>query len=110
MKVFKFGGASLKNADGIRNVASIILSHSAPNLLVVVSAMGKTTDLLERIVYLSALKQESAQTISQLKKYHQDIIEILFTDITNVAAAVHEVFLTIEKELTKQSDPDEIYD
>lgn len=110
MKVFKFGGASLKNADGIRNVASIILSHPLRDLLVVVSAMGKTTDLLERIVYLSALKQDSGQTITQLKKYHQDIIEELFNDSTVVTAAVHEIFVTIENELTRQTDQDETYD
>lgn len=110
MKVFKFGGASLKNADGVRNVASIILSQLPLDLLVVVSAMGKTTDLLERMVYLSALKQDSGQTITQLKKYHQDIIEDLFTDSTVVTTAVHEIFVTIETELTKQTDQDETYD
>ncbi len=110
MKVFKFGGASLKNADAIRNVASIILSQPAENLLVVVSAMGKTTDLLERIVYLSALKQEFVQTLSQLKKYHLDIIEILFPSPGDVAETLQEIFLRIERELIKQTDPDEIYD
>lgn len=110
MKVFKFGGASLKSADGIRNVASIILSQPAQNLLVVVSAMGKTTDLLERIVYLSALKQEFEQTISQLKKYHRDIIDLLFTDTTSIANAVDKIFITVEQELTKPADADKIYD
>ena len=50
MKVFKFGGASLRDSKGVKNVASIIASEASKNLLVVVSAMGKTTDMLERIL------------------------------------------------------------
>ncbi len=50
MKVFKFGGASLKTAAGIRNVASIIRQAAPANLLVVVSAIGKTTDALEKFM------------------------------------------------------------
>ena len=53
MKVFKFGGASLKNAAAIRNIVSIIKSQGKENLVVVVSAMGKTTDALEKIIALS---------------------------------------------------------
>ena len=45
MKVFKFGGASVKDADGVKNTASIICKEQDP-LVVVVSAMGKTTDSL----------------------------------------------------------------
>ena len=70
MKVFKFGGASLKTAAGIRNVASIIQSQHANNLLVVVSAMGKTTDMLERVMNLSTSHKEFEQTLSSLRNYH----------------------------------------
>ena len=50
MKVFKFGGASLKNAAAIRNMAGIVKSFTSNPLLVVVSAMGKTTNALESIL------------------------------------------------------------
>ncbi|MCL1821370.1 MAG: aspartate kinase, partial [Prolixibacteraceae bacterium] len=50
MKVFKFGGASVKDAAGVRNVASILKDYSDENIVAVVSAMGKTTNLLETLV------------------------------------------------------------
>ncbi len=61
IKVFKFGGASLKDATGVKNVASIIGSQPAQNLLVVVSAMGKTTNMLEGIITFSG--QEKTITL-----------------------------------------------
>ena len=51
MKVFKFGGASVNSADAVRNMAHIVQSHlESEPLVVVVSAMGKTTNLLEKLV------------------------------------------------------------
>lgn len=63
-KVFKFGGASVKDAAGVRNLEQIVRLNSAPDgLMVVVSAMGKTTNALERVVdYLDAGKEEMALT------------------------------------------------
>ena len=52
MKVFKFGGASVKNSDSIRNIVEIIKSHGANELIVVVSAMDKTTNALENVLEL----------------------------------------------------------
>ena len=110
MKVFKFGGASLKNAKGIENVASIILSQPTNNLLVVVSAIGKTTDLLERILTLSGTKQEFSQTLTSLKKYHYEIIDALFQDPSIVLQEVNKIFDGLENELAMEVDPDQIYD
>ncbi len=64
MKVYKFGGASVKNAEGVRNVEKIIrMNHTDDGLMVVVSAMGKTTNALERVVeLLDAGKEEAALT------------------------------------------------
>ena len=51
MKVFKFGGASVNSADAVRNMAQIVQTHlESDPLVVVVSAMGKTTNLLEKLV------------------------------------------------------------
>ena len=50
MKVFKFGGASVKNSESIRNILNIISSYNTNNLIVVVSAMDKTTNALEEVV------------------------------------------------------------
>ena len=50
MRVFKFGGASVSTAERIRNVGEIIKNYSNEKLLIVVSAMGKTTNALEKVV------------------------------------------------------------
>ncbi|HEX6889832.1 MAG TPA: aspartate kinase [Chryseolinea sp.] len=110
MKVFKFGGASLKTAAGIRNVASIIKSQKANNLLVIVSAMGKTTDLLERVMNLSTSHQEFEQTLSSLKNYHYEVIDQLFKDHTAVTKEVNAIFSDLENQLTKDDDFDQVYD
>ena len=62
MKVYKFGGASVKDAAGVRNLKEIV-SHAGDDLMVVVSAMGKTTNALERLV--AALSQKDETTADQ---------------------------------------------
>lgn len=64
MKVFKFGGASVKDASGVQNLERIVrMNSTSDGLMVVVSAMGKTTNALERVVdYLEAGKEEMALT------------------------------------------------
>lgn len=109
MKVFKFGGASLKTPERIRHVASIIQSLAGNNLLVVVSAMGKTTDLLETLVTPAASAQAVNTALAALKKYHYDIIEALFQDTTGVYAAVNAIVADIEKEIAL-GDGDQRYD
>ena len=62
MRVYKFGGASVKDANGVRNLREIV-AQAGDDLLVVVSAMGKTTNALERVV--AALSQGDEQTAEQ---------------------------------------------
>lgn len=81
MKVFKFGGASVKDAGAVMNVADILGLHAGEDLVVVVSAMGKTTNALEGI--LNAWHDKAAgldEKISELSGYHLDIIRNLFPD------------------------------
>ena len=80
MQIFKFGGASAKDADGIRNITKIIKEYgSSQNLLVVVSAMGKTTNALEDLTKAFFNRQDNTHDIfEQIKKYHFDIINQLF--------------------------------
>ena len=51
MKVFKFGGASVKDAAAVRNVADIVRLYAGEKIVVVVSAMGKTTNALEKLTH-----------------------------------------------------------
>lgn len=81
MKVYKFGGASVKNAEGVKNIANIIASRTDEELLVVVSAMGKTTNALEELLQLSLDHQSYQQQINSLYQYHLGIVKDLFEDI-----------------------------
>lgn len=82
MKVFKFGGASVKDAESVKNVARILNMYGGEPLLVVVSAMGKTTNLLEKLVDAYFASQEDAvhDVLIQLKNNHESIINELFDD------------------------------
>lgn len=74
MQVFKFGGASINSANAIRNMANIVRQHYGQPLVVVVSAMGKTTNLLERLVpSVFASEQERLTLLEQCRTYHTDI-------------------------------------
>jgi aspartate kinase len=82
MKVFKFGGASVKNSEAVKNVAKILALFEKQKLIVVVSAMGKTTNKLEDL--LEALKNNDKKSyfhlISDLKDFHYEILGELFTE------------------------------
>ncbi|RMG70072.1 MAG: aspartate kinase, partial [Bacteroidetes bacterium] len=75
----KFGGASVKDAGGIRNVADIIRRHTDQPLLVVVSAMDKTTNHLERLAYLARDGQETEAwaEFERIQRFHHHQIEAL---------------------------------
>jgi aspartate kinase len=110
MKVFKFGGASLKDTNGIRNVAEIIQSHVTGKLLVVVSAMGKTTDKLERLLDLAWSKQDYHDVLNNVARYHRDIVDTLFEDPTIIHQKLDDYFAELEKELLSNQPFDQLYD
>ncbi|MEO0310559.1 MAG: hypothetical protein RIQ89_216 [Bacteroidota bacterium] len=78
IKVFKFGGASVKNADAIKNVATIIGMHREQPLIIIVSAMGKTTNALEEVV--TALLDNPLllqEKLAVIKQFHLTIAQDL---------------------------------
>ena len=78
MIVFKFGGASVKDSKGVRNLLKIVKSYS-DNLIVVVSALGKSTNALEKILDLSYTNSEECKhQLDALKEYHLGILLELF--------------------------------
>lgn len=87
MRVFKFGGASVKDAEGVKNLMSVLKKKGHAETLVIVSAMGKTTNALELVVknYFDN-KKELQSAIQDVKKYHNEIILDLFENER------HEVF------------------
>lgn len=79
MRIFKFGGASVKDADGVRNVVEVLKTVGYENTFVVISAMGKTTNAMEEVVnaYFSN-KNELDDKIQVVAEYHKSIINNLF--------------------------------
>ena len=86
MKVFKFGGASVKEAAGVRNLAEIIKNQGEGNAVVIVSAMGKTTNALEEVVKLYADRRlaEARDRWQSVQHYHETIIHQLTGDFSAV--------------------------
>ena len=82
MFVFKFGGASVKSAEAVRNIVEILQRYKEDKIVVVISAMGKTTNALERIIDLFSRKKEEElkKEVEQLKQYHLGIVNGLFED------------------------------
>ena len=84
MKVYKFGGASVRNAEGVKNLAHIV--EGEPNLFIIVSAMGKTTNALERVFghMQNGRKEEANEEIKQIQAYHAEIIDELWGEHTDI--------------------------
>ena len=107
MKVFKFGGASVKDADSVRNVANVLNHFPGEEILIVVSAMGKTTNALEKVVQLFFNGKEGAlELLQEIKEDHLNIIRELF------AADEHRVHNDVEilfsqLDIICQGKPDE---
>ena len=79
MKVFKFGGASVKDAAAVKNVAKIISSFKGEKLVVIVSAMGKTTNAFETLLESFYFKKDDLkERLEFIKSYHFNIVEELF--------------------------------
>lgn len=100
MKVFKFGGASVKDATGIRNLEQIVRSETG-NLIVVVSALGKTTNALE-IVLKSWQSEEKVwkDHLEAVLLYHMNAAETLFPENDVVITLLNNSFSTLKTFLT----------
>lgn len=95
MKVFKFGGASIKDISSIRNILKIISTYNEDRLVIVVSAMGKTTNALELVVHNYFNNKENLQaSISEVYNFHLEIINNLFEKS-------HPIFSDISKSFEK---------
>jgi aspartate kinase len=80
MKVFKFGGASVRDAEGVRNLAHIVRQFPDDDLVIVVSAMGKTTNALEAVVWEYCDGKPFDPKRDALRKWHEDVIAQVTTD------------------------------
>lgn len=107
MRVFKFGGASVKDAEGIKNVYDVLKKVGYEDVLLVVSAMGKTTNALELVIKNYFDKSaELKSSVQEVKKYHNQIVMDLFDDEKNeVFSAVNSQFADLEYFLAHNKSP-----
>lgn len=106
MKVFKFGGASIKDASSIKNILEIISNYSNDNLLIVVSAMGKTTNALEKVVenYFKN-KSELKSSILEVLNFHIDICNELFPKNHLIFSDINSIFQKINTFINSNKSP-----
>lgn len=109
MKVFKLGGASVKDAESVQNVVSILKQFADEETVVVISAMGKTTNALEKVVdaYFDP-KQNPETHLNTVRSQHFELMKQLFEPTDEVFASVNDTFVEIEWVL--EDDPQEQYD
>lgn len=111
MHVFKFGGASIKNASAIQNIVNIIQQQQDKRLLIVVSAAGKTTNAMEGILQAywegnKELLQERVQTVREL---HEQMMEELFEQVpSSLEDEINDIFVDLEWIL--EEEPQDSYD
>jgi aspartate kinase len=114
MKVFKFGGASVKNAEAVKNVGKVLLGCIGQEILVVVSAMGKTTNSLEQLAmayYKNSLSKHDL--FLEVKSFHDDIINgLLISKDSLTYNDIENLFIELDCELENAPDKnfDKIYD
>lgn len=114
MKIFKFGGASVKDAEGVKNLVTVLNAVGEKDLVLVISAMGKTTNHLEVVLndYFSNLSQLEASVLS-IYDYHKEIIDELFSNKSHsVYTEVSKLFKQLQNFLknTKSTKHSFLYD
>lgn len=110
MKVFKFGGASLKNAQAVRNMSAIVKDYASEPLLVVVSAMDKTTNALEQVIHQFLKGGNYQSEINKILDYHQTMVEELFENPTEMLSIFEGLASQLTGKLTLHDDEDKLYD
>ncbi len=111
MRVFKFGGASVKDANGVKNLASVLKTVGYENTLVVVSAMGKTTNAIEDVIKNYFENKAAFQNaLQEVKTYHDKILKALFDNSQHeVFRKVRHLFEELEAFFKRNKSPDYNY-
>lgn len=105
MKIFKFGGASVKDAESVKNVAMVLSSQGFEKCLLVISAMGKTTNELEKVVEMYFKKDNYQTEIEHIKQKHIEIAKGLFSEDHAVFAEINLFFDDIVSFLRRNKSP-----
>lgn len=108
MQIFKFGGASVKDAKGVKNIATVLQTVGYDNTFIVVSAMGKTTNAIEKVIdnYINNRK-ELQSSIQDIKKYHNAILLDLFeNEQHHIFNSISNLFKEFTHFFTTNKSPD----
>jgi aspartate kinase len=107
MKIFKFGGASVKDADGIKNVFTVLEKVGHDDVLIIISAMGKTTNALEMVIQNYFEKSDALNaSVQDVRKYHNQILLELFEEDNHpVFKAVNTLFQELDYFLSHNKSP-----
>lgn len=105
MKVYKFGGASVKDAESVKNVSLVLSSQGFEKCLLVISAMGKTTNELEKVVEMYFKKDNYQTEIGNIKQKHIEIAKGLFSENHAVFAEINLFFDDIVSFLRRNKSP-----
>lgn len=108
--VYKFGGASVRDANAIRKVAAIVRASQDVKLLVVISAMGKTTNALERVVGHMKKGSDFRPELNEIRAYHQKVMTDLIPKGHGVWLDIDTQFKAIENQQTAGLSHDQLYD
>ncbi len=109
MKVFKFGGASIKDAEGFRNVKRILDFYTKDELIIIVSALGKTTNALEQIATAYINKTgEAIGLLNKLRAHHFEILSSLLPENHPAFDELNNSFVEIDWIL--EDEPSDSYD
>lgn len=112
-QIYKFGGASVRDALAVKNLTEILRNRLRNNLVIVVSAMGKTTNHLEIILSLKLNDQDYSENSAILKDFHLDICNSLFPSEHLIFSKIENYFILLHHELNKpitKDNYDEYYD
>lgn len=110
-KIYKFGGASVKDANAIRNLKRIVDDHKNEDIMLVVSAMGKTTNMIEKILteFRANNGQLGWEALSPLMEYHEKIIVDLFEE-SKTDSIIEKFSMLLIELLEKLQETDKPYD
>lgn len=106
MRIFKFGGASVKDASGIENVYELLLKTGTEDVLLVISAMGKTTNALEIVIADYFAKSASLKSsVQDVRKYHNQVLIDLFDENHHIFGDVNAIFSELDHFLRTNKSP-----
>ncbi|MCK0205844.1 aspartate kinase [Ornithobacterium rhinotracheale] len=112
MKIYKFGGASVKDATNVQNVEKVLQATGYNNCFLVVSAMGKTTNALEDVVSAYRNKEDYLSLLNEIERFHINIAKELIPEIHPVFEQIIKLIAEVKTFLSLNKSPkyDFVYD